>query len=236
MGLISKVANVKKTKQDGNNRKGTISEIIRFSHVQTHEERKKSLLLFLENLKQLETRLWGVTIQNLSNGEEIVLEDANHLIYLVSRDKDEKLKLILKSKEISEFISDIENLREDFLVLKKQIKRKENLKNLISNYTIKLVSEENYSKLEQIFLLEKQLNEVIDKQEEELNKLLKNVSYIKFPEANSKEKLFLDSLIKIRDILSGHLDHHSLWDEERQGFSNTSNIIHSLIKTIESDA
>jgi hypothetical protein len=232
MGILAKAIGRKELKSTSSKRKGTISDIIKFSSVQTHEEKKKSLLLFLENLKQLESKLWGVTIQNLSNGEEVVLEDANHLIYLISRDNTESLKKVLKSKEIKEFTKDIENLREDFLILKKQIKRKENLKNLISNYSIRLVSEENYSKLEKVFLLEKQLNEVIAKQDEELNNLLKNISQIKFPIEN-KEKLFLDSLVKMRKILSGHMDHHSLWEEEKQGFSNTSNIISSLIKEVK---
>ncbi len=233
MGLIEAVLNKSKKQQIQKSTGKTFSQIIKFSQVQTHKERKKSLLEYLEKLQQTEARLWGVTIKTVSNSEDRVLEDTNHLIYLINNDKS-KLKKILNSKDVKTFRRDLKNLREDFLFLKRQIKRKDALKNLISNYTIKLVNEENYPKLENIFLLEKQLHEVIDKQNIELSEILKEVSSIKIPE-NSKVDIFISSLLLLRKILSGHMDHHSLWEEEMQGYSNTSNIIHAIIKEVNSD-
>ncbi len=198
----------------------------------TPAQEKAKLLDYLEQLKVLETKLWGVTIKHLADGEEQVLEDVNHLIYLFSHGKKTELKKILDSKNVKEFLDDLRNLKSDFLVLKKEVMKKEKLKMMVGNFTIKLVDHKNFSKLEEIFLLEKQLYDVIDKQEEELNALIGHVSAIKVDITERKSDVFLGSLNKLRRILAGHMDHHALWDEERQGYSNTSNIIHSLQKSV----
>lgn len=82
-------------------------------------ETKNSLLSYLKNLKELEAKLWGIDLIHLSAGEERVLEDANHLIYLVSRNEYSKLKDILNLKDTSNFMKDLEDLRKDFFILKK---------------------------------------------------------------------------------------------------------------------
>lgn len=234
MGILKSAIGLNKKKEKPIKVRKSVSEIIKLSNTQTHEEKKAALLKYLENLKNLESRLWGVTIKTISNGEDRVLEDANHLIYLISRNKHDTLKKILKTKSINDFIKNIKNLREDFWVLRKQIKQKNHLRNLISNYTIKLVNEENYIKLEKIFLLEKQLHEVIEKQEDEINRILVEVNTIKAPQ-ETKIETYISALINLRTILSGHMDHHSLWEEERYGYSNTSNILHALIKEVKED-
>lgn len=198
------------------------------------QEEKKYLIKYLKELKALEAKLWGVTINHLSNDQEQVLEDANHLIYLISKEKIEELSEILSLKEVSDFTNDIRNLKNDFVYLKKQITKKEKLKNLIASYTIKLVDKKTYSSLEPIFLLEKQLYEVLEKQEEELETLTKEINSIKIDVNGKKIDLFLESLNKIRKILAGHMDHHSLWEEEKEGYSNVSNILTALIREVES--
>lgn len=193
---------------------------------------KELLVEKLKELKRLEAKLWGVSVNELANGEEEVLEDANHLIYLFNSNEDEKLSEILEKKDVKDFLNDLRNLKNQFVLLKKEIKKKEELRNLITNYTIKLVDKKTYSKMEKIFILEKQLYEVIEKQETELEEIYSHFSKIKV-DINGKEKrVFLGSLKKIRKILAGHLEHHSLWEDERRGYSNTSNILNSLIKVV----
>ncbi len=197
------------------------------------KEEKTKLIKFLKELKSIEANLWGVNIVHLQNGEEEVLEDTNHLIYLISREnQNKKLNDILNLKEIKQFFKDMENLKSDFSYLKKKIKNKNKLKNLISNFTIKLVDPENYMKMENVFLLERKLYEIIDMQDEELNNLFKNINKIKIND-DEKTEAFLDSLKKIRTILAGHQDLHEMWNNERIGFSDTSNIIHELLRIVK---
>ncbi|MCA9497520.1 MAG: hypothetical protein KC589_11360, partial [Nanoarchaeota archaeon] len=182
-----------------------------------------------------EAKLWGIDLIHLSEGEERVLEDANHLVYLVSRDEYSKLKDILDLKDTNNFLKDLENLRKDFFYFKKKVKERDNLKNLITKFTIKQVNHNNYQKLENIFLLEKQLYEVLEYQEQEFVKLFSDLPKMKLVSEEDKIKEFIFALKKIRDILSGHMDFYSIWEEERAGYSNSSNIIHSLIKVVSSD-
>lgn len=199
------------------------------------QKNKDALLLYLADLKKLEANLWGVNIVHLKNGEEDVLEDSNHLIYLVSREeKHIKLKNILKNKEFIDFIKDLDNLKSDFNFLKKKITQKNKLKSLISNFTIKSVKPENYSKMKNIFLFEKKLYDIIEKQDTELNDLFSNIKSLKFDTQVGNVDLLIDSLKNIRNILAGHHDLHSFIEDERLGFSNTSNIIYELEKTIKS--
>lgn len=193
------------------------------------------LLFFLKELKHIEANLWGVTINHLKNGEEEVLEDTNHLIYLISKNEHkEKIVQILKEKEINSFFEDLKNLKLDFNHLKKKIREKDKLKNLISKVTIKLVNPENYDSLENIFLLEKKLYEVIEIQDLELENFLKNISKV---EIKKEEKLniFLNYLKEVRKILAGNQDLYYLFEEERAGYSITSNILHKLIKLVNSN-
>lgn len=193
------------------------------------------LLFFLKELKHIEANLWGVTINHLKNGEEEVLEDTNHLIYLISKNEHkEKIVQILKEKEINSFFEDLKNLKLDFNHLKKKIREKDKLKNLISKVTIKLVNPENYDSLENIFLLEKKLYEVIEIQDLELENFLKNISKV---EIKKEEKLniFLNYLKEVRKILAGNQDLYYLFEEERAGYSITSNILHELIKLVNSN-
>ncbi len=194
---------------------------------------KNRLLNYLEKLKVLESRLWGVTINRLSEGEEEVLEEANHLITILNKHSDENLLKVLSKKQIEDFQNDLRNLRNDFTYLKREIKRRNALRDLVSSFTIMMVNHKNYSKLEKVFILEKQLYEVIEKQERDLEDLVKHMTAIKIDLGEKKARVFLGSLKKIRTILAGHLDHHALWEDDRKGFSNTSNIIHSLIKTVD---
>lgn len=204
-----------------------------FSNSQNLSEKDK-LLSFLEDLKILEAKLWGVTLNNVHSDEEKIIEDTNHLIHILNNKKDTDIEKILSNKSFKDFRNDLEKLRKDFTYLKKQITKRDQLKNLISAYTIKLVTPENYSTLEKIFLLEKQLNDVLDKQDEDLS-----LFYIAFKKVrvleNSEKKIevFKDSLKNLRNVLAGHLEHHELWEDERKGYSNISNILHSLIKTIK---
>ncbi len=213
-----------------------IKKTINFIEKHKKEKEKKdikSLIEYLKELKRIESSLWGITINHFNSGEEEVLEDTNHLIYLISKNKEDNIKEILKSKEFYEFIKDLENLKEDFNYLKKKIKEKNKLRNMISNFTIKLVQPENYNKMEKIFLLEKKLYDIIDLQDLELNKLISDVKKLKI---NSKEieiEISLNYLKEIRKILSAHQDSHNLWNQERFEYSSTSNIIHELLKIIE---
>lgn len=191
---------------------------------------QEKILNYFEKLKKIESRLWGIIITQLKNGQEIVIEDTNHLIYLITKENYEELNQILTQKDTLEFLNDLKTLKNDFLTLKKEIKEKETLKLLISNFTIKLVNTKNYSKFKEIFLLEKQLYEILDKQEDELNTLIQDFKNIKINTKENKIELFLTSLKNIRKILAGHLDNYEYFEQEREGFSNTSNIINELIK------
>ena len=196
---------------------------------------KENLLIYLKTLKELESKLWGITLVNVSHDEDKLLEDANHLIQVFSKNNIHDLKKIYSFKEVKEFISEISKLREDFVYLKKQIKESDRLKNLITEYTIKLVSERNFSKLEKIFILEKQLYDVIEVQDKNFSELFADISKIRNISDETKIEIFMESLKRTRGILAGHMDFHALWEEERTGFSNTSNIIHSLIKTVSDE-
>ncbi len=196
---------------------------------------KERILNYLYKLKTLEAKLWGIILKDISHEEEKVLEDTNHLIYLYSTGKNEKLVKILKGKNLNSFLKDLNKLKKDFLILKKEIKEKERLKFFVSNFTIKLVDSKNYMKFKDVFLLEKILYDVLDKQDEDLNLMLKDISKIKIHTEEMKFELFMESLKGIRTILSGHLDHHDLFEEEREGFSNISNILHELIKIFKKD-
>lgn len=195
---------------------------------------QRELLNFLKHLKELESRLWGVTLNHLVNGEEEILEDTNHLIHKLQNTNHEELKEFLKNKEFEDFTKHIKKLKEDFTILKNKIYQQNKLKNLITAYTLKLVDKKTYPKLEEIFLLEKQLHKTLENQEEGFNEILKDIYSVDLQKNNiNKEEMFLEKLKEIRKILAGHLDHHSLWEEERQGFSNTSNILTALHKLIK---
>lgn len=197
------------------------------------ENPKETLLNFLRDLQSLEAKLWGVNIIHLKNGEENILEDSNHLIYALSRNKSKELTQLVKRKDTQEFLEELTSLRDDFLQLKRKIEDKSRLKFLISNYTIKSVNSENYDHLEKVFLLEKQLYEVLARQDEEFQKLFDSTNDLRIKKHDDDTtEYFIDALKRIRTILAGHLDTHDLWDEERQGYSNLSNIIHALLKEI----
>ena len=196
------------------------------------KKQQELLVSYLYELQHLEARLWGVIIKELENGEEMVLEDANHLIYLAKHDVDE-LEEFLKKKEVQDFLKDLKDLREDFLYLKKKIKEKDKLKTLVNSYTLKLVNKKSYPHLEEVFLLEKQLNQVIEVQDKELMQLIVDISHLEDVSEDEKIQAFIDGLKRIRETLSGHLEHHDLWEKEREEYSNTSNIIHALIVRIK---
>jgi hypothetical protein len=196
---------------------------------------KKKLLDFLQELRVLEAKLWGVSLEKLETDEEVVIEDTNHIIHALLHKHDKDFHEFLLSKKYKEFVAEVEDLRKEFMVLKKNVERRDTLKNLISKYTIQLVDPSNYAKLEKIFLLEKQLYSVLDTQEEAFVLLLKELKGIKIITDAHKLDIFMQSLKSLRDVLAGHLDHHDLWKEERSGYSNTSNIIHSLIDIVNSD-
>lgn len=203
--------------------------------IKRFQEAKEQLLEFLYELYQQEARLWGTTIETLATGEERVLEDTNHLLYLYAHGNHDTLESMLEQKELKDFLTDLKALKKDFQQLKKQVKERNELKNLISSYSIKLVDERNYLKLQKIFLLEKQLHLVLERQDEELSTLLKDTKALNISTEHEKKEHFLGSLKRLRSILAGHLDHHELWEEERQGYSNTSNIITALIREIRED-
>lgn len=191
---------------------------------------KEKILHYLLTLKNVEAKLWGIIIKDISHDEERVLEDTNHLIYLYSRGKTNDLKKILDSKNYKDFLHELEKLRKIFLILKKEIREKEKLKYLISNFTIKLVDSKNYDKFKDVFLLERVLYEVLDKQDEDLIFLFDDLNKLKITSDDMKFDLFIKTLKNIRSILSGHIDHHYLFEEERYGYSNTSNVLYELIK------
>lgn len=204
-----------------------------FKKEETFNDIIDDLLKFLSLLKTIETSFWGVNITRIKNDEEIIVEDTNHLIYLISRDKKEILLNILKEKDVEDFFLNLNKLIEDFKYLRKKINERDKLKNLITKLSIKLVDKNHFKDLENIFILEKQLYKVLDRQDEEFKQILSETYKLKFDLDNDgKVEYFVEILKNIRQILAGHLEFHELWEEERFGFSNTSNIIHSLIKNV----
>jgi hypothetical protein len=199
------------------------------------EKEKENILNYLKRLEKLEAKLWGTDIKNLKSGEEEILEDSNHLIYLISNKKYNNLKTILELKDTKKILNDIYQFKKDFNILKKELREKEKLKLLISNFTIKLVDAKNYNKFRNVFLIEKHLYEVLDIQDNEFNILLNDLSKIKINTIEEKVEIFSNSLKKIRNILSGHLDNYKHFEEERVGYSNTSNLIYELIKIFSQD-
>ena len=195
---------------------------------------KEVLLLFLEELKKHEARLWGVTLNNIKTDEEEALEDSHHLIYLLQKSEQMSLKKILKLKETKDLLKDLKDIREDFLHLKKQIVHKGNLKSFISEFTLRSSNTLNVNSLSSILLLEKQLYEVLEKQDDEMKTLFEEIEALKIKKHdNDTVEYFITALKRIRSILAGHLDHHEFWEDERKGYSNISNILHTLIKKVE---
>lgn len=195
---------------------------------------KEVLLLFLEELKKHEARLWGVTLNNIKTDEEEALEDSHHLIYLLQKSEQMSLKKILKLKETKDLLKDLKDIREDFLHLKKQIVHKGNLKSFISEFTLRSSNTQNVNSLSSILLLEKQLYEVLEKQDDEMKTLFEEIEALKIKKHdNDTVEYFITALKRIRSILAGHLDHHEFWEDERKGYSNISNILHTLIKKVE---
>lgn len=195
---------------------------------------KEDLLRYLTRLKELESKLWGVTLNDIAASEEMILESSNHLIFLLNNTTEKQMKSILALKEVKEFFYELKRLNEDFMYLKKKIKDKNKLKNYISKYTIKLVDQRRYDKMKNIFILEKQLYDVLDIQDMEFKKLMKEIKEIQYTDNDEKISDFMNHLYRVRDILAGHMDHHQLWEEELQGYSNTSNILTKLIKEVNS--
>mgnify|MGYP003684887565 CR=1 FL=1 len=195
---------------------------------------KEVLLLFLEELKKHEARLWGVTLNNIKTDEEEALEDSHHLIYLLQKSEQMSLKKILKLKETKDLLKDLKDIREDFLHLKKQIVHKGNLKSFISEFTLRSSNTQNVNSLSSILLLEKQLYEVLEKQDDEMKTLFEEIEALKIKKHDDDTvEYFITALKRIRSILAGHLDHHEFWEDERKGYSNISNIVHTLIKKVE---
>jgi hypothetical protein len=199
------------------------------------EREKDKILEYLRELEKLEAKLWGTDIKTLKGGEEQVLEDTNHLIYMISRKDYSSLKKVLELKDVKSFLSDLDEFRKDFKYFKKELREKERLKLLISNFTIKLVDANNYNKFRDVFLIEKKLYEVLDRQDEELSVLFEDISKIRVNTLDEKIDLFLGSLKKIREILGGHLDNYKYFEEDRAGYSNASNLIFELINIFNQD-
>ena len=199
------------------------------------EREKEKILEYLKELKKLEAKLWGADVKTLKDGEEQVLEDTNHLIHMISKGKHTTLKKVLERKDVKNFIEDLEEFKKDFNLLKKELREKERLKLLISNFTIKLVDAQNYNKFRDVFLIEKKLYEVLDRQDEEFSILFKDLSKVKVNTSEEKLEVFLNSLKKIREILGGHLDNYKYFEEDRVSYSNTSNLIFELIKIFNQD-
>ncbi len=204
-----------------------------FFKKETFEDISEELLIFLNELKELESSFWGVNIIHIKNNEEKIIEDSNHLIYIISRNDNENLVKILQKKDVKDFFVDLNNLFEDFKTLKRKIHQRDKLKNLITKLSIKLVDKNHYKDLENIFILEKQLYNVLDRQDLEFKNALYQTSKLKINiDNNSKVDKFIEILKNIRNILGGNLEFHNLWEEERAGYSNSSNIIYSLIKSV----
>lgn len=185
----------------------------------------KCLNLFIEQ----ESKLWGTQLQHLKNQQEDTLEDINHIIHKFQKLDEESMKEVLKSKEVEEVIRELLEVYEEIKYLKKLINRQEVFKNTLNSLTLLLVSEETYQHFEDIFLLEKQLQQVLIWQEEEFKQLFKGSQDIKNAKnLDTKADMLYTKLIDMRKILAGNLDHHELWRDEMQGFSNCSNILHAL--------
>jgi hypothetical protein len=199
-----------------------------------NKDSKTNLITFLEKLKDLEGQLWGITFNQIKNDEDEVLENTNHLIYLITNHSEQTLISLLKKKETIIFINELKQIRLDFLQLKKQIEQKNRLKNLITEFSIKCIDITDLEKLGIIFLHEKQLFEVLEKQQEEFQAFFDEIEELRIKKHDDDTvEYFLAALKRIRNILGGHIDNHSLWKEERIGYSNTSNIIHSLIDEVK---
>ena len=188
------------------------------------KEIHKCLDLFIS----LEAQLWGIKLNKLTHEQELALEDINHLIYKFQHSNHSGMKKYLKSKEFEHTISEIILIYEDFKDLKKQINRKEIFKNTLNSLTLLLMNEETYQLFEDLFLLEKQLQEVLLWQEEEFKELFKNSKELKHLTEDERVEHLYDNIRVIREILAGNLDHHGLWENEMQGYSNCSNILHSI--------
>ena len=188
------------------------------------KEMHKCLDLFIS----LEAQLWGIKLNKLTHEQETALEDVNHLIYKFQNSNDREMKKSLKSKEFEHTISEIILINEDFKDLKKQINRKEIFKNTLNSLTLLLMNEETYQLFEDLFLLEKQLQEVLLWQEEEFKELFKNSKELKHLTEEYRVEELYENIRKVREILAGNLDHHQLWENEMEGYSNCSNILHSI--------
>lgn len=196
---------------------------------------KNKIIDYLEDLQKQESKLWGVIIKDLKKGENRLVEDTNHLIYLINSENKKTLKKLLDKKDVKDFLEDIELIRKDFLDLRKAIKDQDRLKLLISNFTIKLVDSANYENFKLVFLLQRDLYEVLDRQDVELQRLLGDVSKFKINTNEEKIDVFINYLRDLRDVLAGHLDDYKHFEEERMGYSNTSNLLHELIKIFKQD-
>jgi len=188
---------------------------------------------YLEKLQILESRLWKVTINDIASNEDNILEDTNHLIYLINHRKENDTKVKLRVKEVSEFLEEIKSLQGQFTFLKNMVRSEDRLRRLISEFSVRLVNKENYDALREVFILESQLYDVLEVQDNSLRHLIYSYGKIKFDEGDRKVDIFLDTLYKLREILAGHMEFHTLWEEERSGYSNASNIISSLIKKVK---
>ena len=188
------------------------------------KEMHKCLDVFIS----LESQLWGIQLKQLIHEQEETLEEVNHIIYKFNSLNEEEMKDYLKSKEVEHVFTQIAIIFEDFRHLKKQITRKEVFKNTLNSLTLLLMSEETYQLFEDIFLFEKQLQEVLLWQEEEFKSLFQHTKDLKNLSDSEKSDHLYENIRKIREILAGNLDHHQLWESEMQGFSNCSNILHSI--------
>ncbi len=195
---------------------------------------KEVLLSFLEELQKHESKLWGVTLNQIKSDEEEALEDSHHLIYLLQHKHKLSLKKILFLKETKDLLQDLKEIRDDFLHLKKQILYKGDLKSLISEFTLRCSNQNFMKEFNEILLLEKQLYEVLERQDDELKELFEEIDSLRIKKRDDATvEYFIDALKRIRTILAGHLDHHEFWEDERKGFSNISNILHELLKKVK---
>ena len=188
------------------------------------KEMHKCLDLFIS----LEAQLWGIQLKELMHEQEETLEEVNHIIHKFNSLNEKEMKKFLKSKEIHRVFEEIAVIYEDFKHLKKQISRKEVFKNTLNSLTLLLMNEDTYQLFEDIFLFEKQLQEVLLWQEEEFKSLFKYSKELKHIEEDEQAKHLYENIRRVREILAGNLDHHQLWESEMQGYSNCSNILHSI--------
>lgn len=195
---------------------------------------KDDLLEYLIKLRSLESQIFGITLNDTCHEEEILLEDANHLIYLINSRKKQELKTILTTKDTKDFLIDLQKIQNSFHDLKNMIRKEDRLRKLIAAYSIRLLKNNKFDKLRNLLELESQLNDILDIQDQELSSLITSITKIKFSE-KKKLDLFVKTLKDLREILGGHMEHHKLWEEERMGYSNASNIINSLIKEVKEE-